>query len=408
MLNRDKVITSLESKKERFRQYSEAQVKQRQELEDQFEALRNHSADRILAALTASGVEWPGAFPTAEVDDAEGFRLAFPESWTDHRDARQWALATLYNRPVIAVDGSQLPPTKDFSIPVGAVQIGWFINEHTEGRGGYVKDIDFEVLAPDELEDDGDDGDGSGGMGFPNWRINQLRFVRECEKLCQLMAAYDEAPQERKPLCFFDGSFIISFAGQMRPDRAKPYIKAVEDLLRCSQTYRVPLVGFVDSTYSRDVVNMLGVLSGKPIAAISDARLFHRVLPSWGDRTPLFLCARGDALTQPRGGGERVGVQFYQEVAFTYLRLTSDRPPSRVEMPRWIMDEGLAESVLDRVRAESVVGNGYPYAIETADAVAVITAQDRERFYALFQQFAQQEGMPLSIARKAVSKIQRR
>jgi hypothetical protein len=352
-------------------------------------------------------VEWPGAFPTPEVDAADGFRLAFPESWGDHRAARNWALATLYNRPVIAVDGSQLPPTKDFSIPVGAVQIGWFINEHTEGRGGYVKDLDFEVLAPDELEDE-DESDSSGGMGFPNWRINQLRFVRECEKLCALMARYDDAPAERKPLCFFDGSFIISFAGQMRPDRARPYIKAVEALLACSQTYRVPLVGFVDSTYSRDLVNMFGVLSGNPISAISDARLFDRVLPNWGDRTPLFLCARADALSQPRGGRVGDGVDFYTDVAFTYVRLTSGRPPSRVEMPRWIMDDGLADVVLDRVRAEAIVGNGYPYAIETADAVAVITAQDRERFYALFQQFAEKEGMPLRIARKAVSKLQRR
>ena len=408
MLNRDRVIKSLESKKDRFRQYGEEQIRQRRQLADQFEALRDHSADRILAALAASEVEWPGAFPTPEMDAADRFRLAFPERWTDHREARTWALATLYDRPVIAVDGSQLPPTKDFSIPVGAVQIGWYINDHTEGQGGYVKDLEFEVLSPDELEDD-DDKDAGAGMGFPNWRINQLRFVRECEKLCSLMAAYDQVPQDRKPLCFFDGSFIISFAGQLRPQRAKPYVDAVQRLLQCSQTYQVPLVGFVDSTYSRDVVNMLGVLAGQPVAAISDARLFDPVLTGWGDRTPLFLCARADALSQPRGGEQRSGnVEFYREVAFTYVRLTSDRPPSRVEMPRWILDAGLAESVLDRVRAESVVGNGYPYAIETADAVAVITAQDRERFYAIFQQFAQREGMPLSIARKAVSKIQRR
>ena len=246
-------------------------------------------------------------------------------------------------------------------------------------------------------------------MGFPNWRINQLRFVRECEKLCSLMAEYDQVPQDQKPLCFFDGSFIISFAGQLRPERAKPYVEAVQKLLACSETYQVPLVGFVDSTYSRDVVNMLGILAGQPVAALSDARLFDKVLAGWGDRTPLFLCARADALSQPRGGADRSGsVAFYREVAFTYVRLTSDRPPSRVEMPRWIMDAGLAETVLDRVRAECVVGNGYPYAIETADAVAVITAQDRERFYAIFQQFAQREGMPLSIARKAVSKVQRR
>ncbi len=63
---------------------------------------------------------------------------------------------------------------------------------------------------------------------------------------------------------------------------------------------------------------------------------------------------------------------------------------------------------MDVVRAECVVGNGYPYAVETADAVAVITMQDRERFYRVFQEFVEKEGLPLRFSRKAVSKTKRR
>ncbi len=77
-------------------------------------------------------------------------------------------------------------------------------------------------------------------------------------------------------------------------------------------------------------------------------------------------------------------------------------------MPRWLLQSDWAESVLDIVRAECVVGAGYPYAIETADALAVITQQDRQRFYALWQQFMQKEGIPLTQARKAGSKLGRR
>jgi hypothetical protein len=54
------------------------------------------------------------------------------------------------------------------------------------------------------------------------------------------------------------------------------------------------------------------------------------------------------------------------------------------------------------------VGNGYPYAVETADAVAVITMQDRERFYRVFQAFVEREGLPLRFSRKMVSKRGRR
>jgi hypothetical protein len=77
-------------------------------------------------------------------------------------------------------------------------------------------------------------------------------------------------------------------------------------------------------------------------------------------------------------------------------------------MPHWIVEEGLANDVLDLVRAECVVGGGYPYAAETADALAVISHADRERFYALFEQFTQQSGLAFVQARKATSKGARR
>jgi hypothetical protein len=135
---------------------------------------------------------------------------------------------------------------------------------------------------------------------------------------------------------------------------------------------------------------------------LSDASLVERVLDDWGDRVPLFTCARLDSLSR-KGRAD-----FYRDVAFTYVRLTRNRPPARVEMPRWILDERRAEDVLDLVRAECVVGAGYPYAIETADAVAVLSQQDRERFLAIFQQFAEQEDMQFRLARKALSKQARR
>ena len=66
------------------------------------------------------------------------------------------------------------------------------------------------------------------------------------------------------------------------------------------------------------------------------------------------------------------------------------------------------EQVFDTVRAESVVGLGYPYVLETADAVAVLTMEDRERFYRLFQEFAAKQKLPLRFSKKALSKRGRR
>ena len=148
---------------------------------------------------------------------------------------------------------------------------------------------------------------------------------------------------------------------------------------------------------------MMGlVVAQDDIFKTSDASLLAGLLPEWGDRSPLFVCARDDQLS-------REGyAPFYQQVAFTYVRLSADRYPARVEMPLWMAEDDYVPAIIDLVRAECVVGGGYPYAVETADAVAVISYKDQQRFYALLQQFAEQEGIALTLARKAMSKQSRR
>ena len=296
--------------------------------------------------------------------------------------------------PSIAVDGSQITPSKEISIPVGAVQIGWFINPHS-AELPYIKDIAFDVLAPDELADPEED-----TFGFPDWRVNMHRFLGECDKLIELMEEYEEA--ETKPICFFDGSLILSFVQHMQPTRQRRYVQAVMALLAASERTRVPLVGYVDTSYAKDFVTMLDVLGGTQLGGgISDGALLSSRM-GWGDRTVALACARDD------GVDPIDGAKYYPDVLFTYLKTTADRPPARLELPRWVLDAGQLDYVLNLVRAECVIGNGYPYPIETADAVAVITHQDRERFYRLFQEFAEKEGLPLRFSRKAVSKRGRR
>ena len=406
MINREKVILALEAKRSQFENYRTGLARQQTLVDARLAELLSHTADDILAVLAQIEVEWPGSLPTTELDDVDTLRLPFDATWDTHEAARAWAREILEGRPVVAVDGSQVTPSKDLSIPIGAVQVGWYINYHAPG-GRYVKDVTFEVLTPDELDDTGDeDGDGgshSGDRLMPDWRVNLRRFEAECDRLCELMTEFADQPDADKPLCFFDGSFIVSFAGQMQPNRGNAYVHKVEQLLDCSAETRVPLVAFVDRSYSRDLVNLMDVLAeATESLTLSDAALLQPLLPTWGDRSPLFLCARADQLSL----NERA--DFYQDVAFTYVHLNQGRTPARVELPRWLVEEGRAEDVLNLVRAECIVGTGYPYAVETADQLAVISQQDRERFYLLFEQFLSRDGLVLVGTRKAASKATRR
>lgn len=400
MLEQQRVLRALDDKRNEFAAYAEGLTQQNARFDDWAVRVEGLSADEIHARLAElPDNQHSGALPTAEFDvTPTPLRLPFDQTWSDHQEARAWARTVLEGRTTVAVDGSQITPAPEYVPPVGAIQIGWFINPHRSGEA-YIKDLEFEVLAPDDLRDTSGDGDES----FAVQTVNQVRFVRECRRLEWLMREYRGRPSDARPICFFDGSFIISFAGKISPDRAAPYIEAIRNLLQTSEELQIPLVGFVDNSRSRDVIAMLGYVLGETaIPEATDGDLLSPLLRKWGDRSPLFICDRHDALSTTGKAA------FYRDVAFCYVRLTQDRPPARVEMPRWLVESGRAEAVLDVLRGECVVGTGYPYAIETADALAVISARDRERFYALFQQFAQNADIQFRQARKAYSKLQRR
>jgi len=77
-------------------------------------------------------------------------------------------------------------------------------------------------------------------------------------------------------------------------------------------------------------------------------------------------------------------------------------------MPVWMHQAGIVDRILDWVRGEVIIGNGYPYVIETADQTAVLQAEDRQTFYRIFQDWAEREELNLRLSRKMVSKARRR
>jgi len=392
VFHRDKVIAALEAKRDRFADHNRRAGVELDRLRGALDEVGKLSCAELEARLARTPLS--GAKPTAEQDRYDSPVVPFSESWADHAQARAWAKRVLLEAPTFAVDGSQISPAKDFSVPVGAVQVGWYENPHAPGRA-YVKDLSFEVLAPDELGDEAE-----GATGFPDWRVNWRRFELECQTLIDYMTA--QAGESPAPICFFDGSLIVSFAQRMRPEQRDPYVRKVIEMLNASQRNRVPLVGYIDASHAKDLITMVSILLGEPTPRVSDGALLQPRM-NWGDRSLAYVCARDDAGRSPDGP------QYYDRVCFVYLKTTGDGPPARLDLPRWLAeDQTELARVLDVVRAECVVGNGYPYAIETADAVAVITMQDRQRFYATFQQFAEREKLGLRLSRKATSKLRRR
>jgi hypothetical protein len=391
----DKTLAALERRRADFVDF-DADVRTQMRLySDALHQIASSGSVELSSKLEAS--QSPGALPTGELDSAGGIVCRFNQSWQTHEDARRWSLETLSGRTTFAADGSQIMPSKDFSVPVAAVQVAWFENSHT-ADGGYVKDAAFEVLPPSELLVR------AGGTAQPSEQVvHRRRYGMEVEKLRSFMlgAASRGFQAERPPVVFFDSLLVISFAEMMPDHQRDSYVAEIIALLEASRKTGVPLVGYIDTSYARDLLNMLQIAYDLPDAQrISDASLLNDRM-AWGDRTPVFCCARQGIL-------DYYGEDWRRSIGFTYLKTTGDLPPSRLDIPLWVYERGLLDYVVDTVRAEVVVGNGYPYAIEVADQAAVLGVRDRDAFYGMFQDFALREKLRLRIARKAISKAQRR
>lgn len=389
MLFSQKIIRALESKKVQFHLAQEDSLQSLGLLDSIFQEVAKLSKLELGEKL--SGMAWPGARPTSEQDD-QPFIIPFGHSWDNHQQARAWAKEVLTDVATFCADGSQISLGHDINVPVGVVQIGWFENHHVNSpQGSYCKDTLVEVLSPADLSGD--------ESGFADLEVEWRRFRGELEQAKRFMLSQ----AGKKALAMVDGSLVISFISQLRPERQESYIQAVEQLLAVSKETQVPMVGFIDSSYATDLVSMLLNARSEPgRARISDAGFLSQHMKHWGDRSRIYECARDDNVLSFGKG------KYYPEIHFTYLQTTTDHPPVRIEMPSWILESGQHEWVLDVLRADCVVGTGYPYTIETADAVAVLSAHDREQFIKIFQNFMKREKIPLRFSRKSISKRMRR
>jgi len=208
-------------------------------------------------------------------------------------------------------------------------------------------------------------------------------------------------------VAFFDSSLVISFADRLQGEAQERHVRAMLELLRSSEKTGVPVVGYVDGSRARDLVNMVASLFKLNDAEkIHDAWLVASRL-TWGARTPMFVCARGGADRKQQGILEKFE-EYRRGVGFVYLKTSATAPPARLEIPLWVLERGLLDQVISLVIAEVVVGNGYPYVIQSADAAAVINSRDRDAFYAIFQRFAREQEIGLRISEKTASKSRRR
>jgi hypothetical protein len=404
MLYRTHVISALEARREEFVTFGRALREEVLASARRLRALAGRTAAEVRRASGAVAARV--SFPSDELERAGGVVVPFGRAWRSHEEARRWALEVLRGRVTFAADGSQVFPGREASVPVAAVQIASFENPHApEGR--YLKDVHFEVITPDQLL--------GGGRAYesPEQVVAARRFELEAKAVCQFLERQRgwRGRGERAPVAFFDNTLVVaSLSKDTEILFSRRYTGALYELIRLSREAEVPVVGYVDHSYAPDMRGLLeGLHPEAPKTNVYDAQLLRAhdsgeppLLDAFGDRTIFWHCQR------PNLAGSFFDERGAPLVGFVYLQTTGEGHPARLDVPVWVYEAGLLEEVLDTVRAECVVGNGYPYAIETADEAAVMTARDRGHFLRAMQDFADQHRLDFRISRKAASKGRRR
>lgn len=394
MLYPDKVRRALEGSLPAFLEWDAHHAQEVESYARGLARLGEMTSQEVLALV--GDASSPGALPSEE--HGAPMIVPFGYSWSCHEEARAWAFQRIRGVTTLAVDGSQILPSKDYSYGLAAIQVAWFENRHCTEARGYVKDARFELMHPDTMLG------GEDGAGQLSQEVNLQRFQAEVEEIAGHMSRWGVL--EPSPVAFFDGTLVVSFAAPLSPTTRGRYVRSILTLLRASREHRVPVVGFVDTSFAKDLCTLLAHVGdmARP-ARVNDGHLLRGRM-RWGDRTRAFICARDQILNHYRD--EESGQDHQREVAFFYLQTTAEGPPARVDIPRWVVREGLVDHVADVIRCEVIAGTGYPYCFEAVDAAAVLSMADREAFYGQVQAFCERNGMRLRLAPKAASKRRRR
>lgn len=378
---------------------------------------REHErADETTIREALSQVSYPGALPTREFDSHDELVVTFPPAteWESHEAAGRWAERVLEGIATIATDGSELEPTDELNVPVALVQSAHYVNYHTDDRD-YERAVDPKVLFPDQIVIEA----GAGDYAYVDEdQVSHARYEHEAETVVSLIERF--ADTDPPPIVLYDGPLIVSFVNALGPETRSRYVEAMGRVLAASRHHEVPVVGYISDTNASDVSKFVQSIQpsqfeNAPLA--KDRAVFAPMMDTWGDRTVVFKSRRDssvDLLEAPYFGKEYA---FGDRMYFTYVDLGDGTALDRIEFPQWVFEadapsgrpvDHMYEYVIDAVRAEAAVGRGYPEILQHADADAVLTPQDRDRFLRMIQQLGEEEGLNIRWNAKDRSKRQRR
>ena len=360
-------------------------------------------ASQMQAALTQArldGDAWAATRPQREALPPPPWLVA---------DCKDTPPAAVYPLPpgepdvytALATDGSQIPLDRHAVAPCFLLNVGEIALHYGTGERPALTSRATLHYRDEELFTSEGSGD---PVPLSEKIIANRRLLAESAALATLI----EAHQDRHAVALVDDPLIVWTPQGESEAEQRRVIDGFCQMLQAGQKAGTPVVGYVSRPGHRDVVGAVRLTLCEPgcghgpkslcakLAHLTDAQLYHSLLPHPGDRSPVFGSrARSLDLYPPE-----------QRIAFFYLNAGPEI--ARVEIPLWVAEDC---DLTDRVHAlcfdQARKGQGYPIALAEAHERAVVRGPEREAFFRLVENAFVREDIPATQTRKAVSKRMR-
>lgn len=292
---------------------------------------------------------------------------------------------------VLASDGSSVSPDAHFPVPYALLHVALvgmayrppdFWTEHTSLLLFHRDDL--EILPPN----------GEEAVSVEGPVVDTLRSFEELQVLWEGLQRLSPDPQNRPVLAMTDAIILWTHRGTGlgHNEFKEDYLRRSVGLLERFRQAGVPLLSFTSLPRHREVVDTLLAQfcpEGRQMncAECEEASEMCRVLRPVQDRHLFSSLPEGSrsALFRPIYQGEmrwrlpRSAWERDPRLAFFYLNTGPE--VVRVELPLWILEEGLMDLVhgllLDQCRPLHAEVAGYPVALSMAHHEAILTTRDR-------------------------------
>jgi hypothetical protein len=303
---------------------------------------------------------------------------------------------------VVATDGSQITPSHHEIALCCLINIGRILYTYGTGELPLQASLPYlhhgEELRPKV---------GDRRQAMTEELLALKRNQRESAALVEL--AWLAVNRAHPAMALVDGT-LIQFMLEKNDLQRDEFLRSHLDDLEQLRLLRVPVAGYLSNSRSADVVNLLRLVACPKEAlncstcALHEPPCEERHLPLhdrrvWaqrlapGERSPLFLSSSPI-------------LRYYDDqhkIFFFYLHVGSE--VARLEVPRWVAED---RELLDRVHAlaydQAQKGMGYPITLQEAHNQAVVSREDRARFFALLSQRMAAAGVTVAVSHKQLKK----